>query len=124
MSRKEFSGSGRVYINGTLVADATDISVDIGGDATRVVTTGGSTGEVISDPTKMTANVQHAVPKTGTAIRDVSRFRERQTEVTLKLEVGSNIRTGRGKIVSEKHSTSPGKSEFSFAFQGDVQSVG
>lgn len=124
MARKEFAGAGRLWINGTLVADATSIDVTIGGNSTRIVTTGGNSGEITSDPSMMKVSVQHAVPKTGTAVRDVSRYREQRTDVTLKVQVGNNTRTGRGKITSEKLSGAPGKGEFSFEFEGDAQSVG
>lgn len=124
MARKEFAGAGRAWLNGTLIADATSIDVTIGGNSSRIITTGGNSGEITSDPNMMKVSVQHAVPKTGTAIRDVSRAREAKTDVTLKVQVGNNVRTGRGKITSEKLSGAPGKGEFSFEFEGDAQSVG
>lgn len=124
MARQEFSGGGRIWGNGTLLANATNIDVTIGGNSTRIVTTGGNSGEVTSDPNMMKVSVQHAVPKTGTTVRQISRWRELRTDITLKVQVGNNVRTGRGKITSEKLGASPGKGEFSFEFEGDAQSVG
>lgn len=124
MARKEFSGGGRVFINGTLFGDATSIDVSIGGASSRVNTTGGNTGEIKSDPTMCKISVQHAVPKTGTQIRQISRWREAGTDVTVKVTNGSNTRIAVGKITSEKLSTAPGKADFSFDFEGDAQSVG
>jgi hypothetical protein len=124
MAREEFSGGGRLWIDGTLVAIATSIDVTIGGNSSRIVTTGGLTGEVTSDPTMMKVSVQGAIPKTGTSVRTVSRKRETKTDITLKVQIGNNVRTGRGKITSEKLSGAPGKGEFSFDFEGDAQSVG
>lgn len=124
MAREEFSGGGRLWIDGRLVANATNIDVTIGGPSSRINTTAGNTGEVTSDPTMMKVSVQNAVPKAGTATRDISRYRERRVDVTLKVQVGNNTRTGRGKITSEKLGAAPGKGEFSFDFEGDAQSVG
>lgn len=124
MARKEFSGGGRVWINGTLFADATNIDYSTGGTTTRINTTGGNTGEVKSDPTACKISVQHAVPKTGTQVRQISRWREAGTDVTCKVVVGNNTRVARGKIVSEKLSAAAGKGEFGFEFEGDAQSVG
>lgn len=124
MARKEFAGAGKAWLNGTLVADATSIDVTIGGNSSRVNTTGGNNGEIIVDPNMMKVSVQNAVPKTGTAVRDISRAREAKVDVTLKVQIGNNVRTGRGKITSEKLSGAPGKGEFSFEFEGDAQSVG
>lgn len=124
MARKEFSGGGRVFINGTLYGDALSIDVTIGGSSSRINTTGGNTGEVTSDPTMMKVSVNHAVPKVGAQIKQLSRWREAKTDVTLKVTNGNNTRVGVGKIVSEKLSTAPGKGEFSFEFEGDAQSVG
>ncbi len=124
MARKEFSGGGRLWIDGALLGDATNIDVTIGGASTRIVTTANNTGEVKSDPNMMKVSVQHAVPKTGADVRKISRAREAGTDVTLKVQVGNNVRTGRGKITSEKLSVAAGKGEYSFEFEGDAQSVG
>ena len=124
MARKEFSGGGRVWLNGTLYGDATNIDFSVGGNSTRIVTTAGNTGEVKSDPTMCKISVQHAVPKTGTQVRQISRWREAATDITCKVVVGNNTRTAVGKITSEKLGAAPGKGEFSFEFEGDAQSVG
>ena len=111
MARKEFSGGGRVFINGTLFGDATNIDVTIGGNSSRVVTTAGNTGEVTSDPTMCKISVQHAVPKTGAQVRQISRWREQRTDITVKVVVGNNTRAARGKITSEKLGAAPGKGD-------------
>lgn len=123
MARKEFSGGGRLWLNGTLIADATTISYTRGGGSTRIVTTGGNTGEVKQDPTMAKISVQHAVPKTGNVIRDLSRLLQRAADATWKVQVGNNTRVVVGKITSEKLDTAPGKGDFSFEIEGDVQDV-
>lgn len=124
MARKEFSGGGRLWMDGELIGDATNVDVTIGGNSTRINTTAGNTGEITADPTMMKVSVQKAVPKNGTMVLKVSRAREQKRDVTLKVQVGNNVRTGRGKITSEKLGAGPGKGEFSFEFEGDAQSVG
>lgn len=124
MARKEFSGGGRLFLNGTLIADATTISYTRGGGSARIVTTGGNTGEVKQDPTMAKVSVQHAVPKTGTMIQRLARALEAATDHTWKVVVGNNVRVVRGKITSEKLDTAPGKGDYSFEIEGDAQSVG
>lgn len=124
MSRKEFSGGGRLFGNGSLLADATNIEVSIGGPTSRIVTTGGNTGEVKSDPTMAKVTVSHAVPKTGADITKIRRWHETSSDVTWKVVVGNNTVTIRGKVSSFKMSAAPGKGECSFEIEGDTQSAG
>ena len=124
MARKEFSGGGRLWMDGSLVGDATTISFSRGGGSARIVTTGGNTGEVKQDPTMAKISVQHAVPKTGTAIQRLARALEDASDHTWKVVVGNNVRVVRGKITSEKLDTAPGKGDYGFEIEGDAQSVG
>lgn len=124
MARKEFSGGGRLWMDGTLIADATTIGFSRGGGSSRIVTTGGNTGEVKQDPTMAKISVQHAVPKTGTAIQRLARALEDASDHTWKVVVGNNVRVVRGKITSEKLDTAPGKGDYGFEIEGDAQSVG
>lgn len=124
MARKEFSGGGRLWLDGTLVADATTISFSRGGGSSRIVTTGGNTGEVKNDPTMAKISVQHAVPKTGTTVRTLARALEDGTDHTWKVVVGNNVRVVRGKVTSEKLDAASGKGDFGFEVEGDAQSVG
>jgi len=111
-------------MDGTLIADATTIGFSRGGGSSRIVTTGGNTGEVKQDPTMAKISVQHAVPKTGTAIQRLARALEDASDHTWKVVVGNNVRVVRGKITSEKLDTAPGKGDYGFEIEGDAQSVG
>ena len=124
MARKEFSGGGRLFGNGSLLADATSISVSVGGGTGRVVTTGGNTGEVKSDPTMAKVSVNHAVPKTGADVLKIRRWLRDGTDVTWKVLVGNNTVVVRGKVSSFKMEAAPGKGECSFEIEGDEQSPG
>lgn len=124
MARKEFSGGGRLFGNGSLLADATSISVSVGGGTGRVVTTGGNTGEVKSDPTMAKVSVNHAVPKTGADVLKIRRWLRAGTDVTWKALVGNNTVVVRGKVSSFKMEAAPGKGECSFEIEGDEQDPG
>lgn len=124
MARKEFSGGGRVRGDGTLLADATNIDVTVGGSTSRVVTTGGNTGEVKSDPTMAKISIQHAVPKTGDAVLKIRRWLRAGSDHTWIFTVGNNVVTVRGKVSSAKLGAAPGKGEFSFEVEGDEQDPG
>lgn len=124
MARKEFSGGGRFFGNGSLLGDATNIEVSVGGPTTRVVTTGGNTGEVKSDPTMAKITISHAVAKTGADVLKVRRWHRLSTDVTWKVVVGNNTVTVKGKVSSLKFSAAPGKGEFSFEIEGDEQDPG
>ncbi len=124
MARKEFSGGGRLFGNGSLLADATNIEVSIGGPTSRIVTTGGNTGEVKSDPTMAKVTVSHAVPKIGTDIQKIRRWQDTSADVMWKVVVGNNTVTIKGKVSSLKVSAAPGKGECSFEIEGDAQGAG
>lgn len=124
MARKEFSGGGRLFGNGSLLGDATNIDVTVGGPTSRVVTTGGNTGEVKSDPTMAKIAVSHAVPKTGADLQKIRRWQRRSIDVTWKVVVGNNTVVVIGKVSSFKMTGAPGKGECSFEIEGDEQDVG
>ena len=124
MARKEFSGGGRLFGNGSLLADATNISISIGGNSSRVVTTGGNTGEVKNDPTMCKVSVQHAVPKSGSDVLKIRRWHRAATDITWKVVIGNNTITLVGKVTSFKMDAAPAKGECSFEIEGDEQDPG
>ena len=124
MARKEFSGGGRLFGNGSLLADATNISISIGGNSSRVVTTGGNTGEVKNDPTMCKVSVQHAVPKSGSDVLKIRRWHHAATDITWKVVIGNNTITLVGKVTSFKMDAASGKGECSFEVEGDEQDPG
>lgn len=124
MARKEFSGGGRVWCDGSLVGDATTISATVGGSTSRINTTGGNTGEVTSDPTMAKLSIQHAVAKSGTDVAKIRRYHRQRVDKTWKVVVGNNTLVVRGKVASYKLDAAPGKGEFSFEVEGDEQDPG
>ncbi len=124
MARKEYSGAGRLFGNGSVLGDALNIDVSIGGPTARIVTTGGNTGEVKSDPTMAKITVTHAVPKTGSDILKIRRWHEASADVTWKVVIANNTVTVRGKVSTVKFGTAAGKGEFSLEIEGDAQGVG
>ncbi len=124
MARKEFAGGGRVWADGTLLGDATNISVAIGGSTTRVNTTGGNTGEIKNDPTMAKIDIQHAIPKSGSDVLKIRRWHRAGTDRTWKVQVGNNVVVVRGKVASFKMDAAPGKGECSFSVEGDEQDAG
>lgn len=124
MARKEFSGGGRVWADGSLLGDATNISVSIGGNTSRVVTTGGNTGEIKNDPTMAKIDIQHAIPKSGSDVLKIRRWHRAGTDRTWKILVGNNVVVVRGKVASFKMDAAPGKGECSFSVEGDEQDAG
>ncbi len=124
MARKEFAGGGRVWADGTLLGDATNISVAIGGSTTRVNPTGGNTGEIKNDPTMAKIDIQHAIPKSGSDVLKIRRWHRAGTDRTWKVQVGNNVVVVRGKVASFKMDAAPGKGECSFSVEGDEQDAG
>lgn len=124
MARKEFAGGGRVWADGTLLGDATNISVAIGGSTTRVNTTGGNTGEIKNDPTMAKIDIQHAIPKSGSDVLKIRRWHRAGTDRTWKIVIGNNTVVVRGKVASFKMDAAPGKGECSFSVEGDEQDAG
>jgi hypothetical protein len=124
MARKEFAGGGRVWADGSLLGDATNISVAIGGSTTRVNTTGGNTGEIKNDPTMAKIEVQHAIPKSGSDVLKIRRWHRAGTDRTWKIVIGNNTVVVRGKVASFKMDAAPGKGECSFSVEGDEQDAG
>jgi hypothetical protein len=123
MARKEWAQGCKAWLNGQLLGDALEVSLKIGEGGSRMNTIGGNTGTTVADPTHMTASIKHAVAKTGTDIRRLRRFRTDKTEVTLKVQIGPEVFTGVGKILTCNPSGAPGKAEFDFDFDGDEQAV-
>ena len=124
MARKEFSGGGRAFCNGSLLGDATNIEVSVGGSTSRIVTTAGNTGEVTSDPTMAKVDIQHAVAKSGADVLKIRRLHRSKSDATWKFVVGNNTITVRGKVATFKMSAAPGKGDFSFSIEGDEQDPG
>ncbi len=124
MARKEFSGGGRVWMDGALLGDATNISVTVGGSTTRINTTANNTGEIKSDPTLCKISIQHAVAKSGSDVLKIRRAHRASVDKTWKVQVGNNVVVARGKVSSIKMDAAPGKGDFSFEVEGDEQDPG
>ena len=124
MARKEYSGAGRLFGNGSVLGDALNIDVSIGGPTSRIVTTGGNTGEVKSDPTMAKITVSHAVPKTGNDILKIRRWHEAAAAVPGQVGVAHNPAPVRGRVPPVQFGTAAGKGEFSLEIEGDAQGVG
>lgn len=123
MARKEWAQGCKAWLNGTLIGDALDVNMKIGEAGQRMNTIGGNTGTTVADPTHFTASIKHAVAKAGLDIRKIRRLRTSKAEVTLKVQIGPEIFTAVGKILTCNPSGSPGKAEFDFDFDGDEQEV-
>lgn len=120
MARVDFAGTGKVWINGTLFSEAAKITSTVGGKINRQLTTG-YTGENVEDPTLMEVKIEGAPIRRDSLLTRIDRYRETQEDVTLKVQVGSRVRVGRGKIGPLEEGTEPGKSTFSTSFMGDKQ---
>lgn len=121
MARKEYSGGGKLWLNGTLIADVTQMDLTIGGQTSRVVTTGGNTGEVSSDPTMAKLSGSGAVAKRASDYDRVRRLHKSKADATFRVQIGADTETVIGKVSSVKLSGAVGKGEFSFEIEGDAQ---
>lgn len=119
-NRGDFAGTGKIWVNGTLFAEAAKISVTIGGQINRVVTTA-LTGETAEDPTKCEVQVDGSILRRDSFTARLKRWRRSQEDVTVKVQVGSDVTTMRGKVGPIKIDTENGKSTFSGSFMGDEQ---
>lgn len=117
-NRGDFAGTGKIWVNGTLFSEAAKISVTLGGQINRVVTTG-LTGETIEDPTKAEVQVEGAILKRNSLVARLNGYRRGQDDVTVKVQVGSNVIQTRSKVGPMKIDTENGKSTFSGTFMGD-----
>lgn len=118
--RAAFAGTGKLWVNGTLVSEAADVSGTIGGKLNRVVTLG-LTGETVEDPTLMEVKIEGAILRRNSHLRRLKAYRRRGEDVTLKLQVGEDVYVGQGKFGQMEVKTSNGKSTFSTSFMGDEQ---
>lgn len=119
-SRRDFAGTGKLWINGTLYSEAAKVSVTFGGKLNRQVTLG-HTGETQEDPTLMEAKIEGAPLRRDSLVKRLNRFRRSGADVTLKVQVGEDVSVGRGKVGPMELSTENGKSSFSTSFMGDEQ---
>lgn len=117
-----FSGTGKFWLNGTLISEAARVSGTIGGRINRVVTLG-YTGETTEDPTLMELKIDGSPLRSGSAVTVLRRLRRSGTDCTVKLKIGSETYTGRGKIGPLEISTEQGKATFATSFMGDEQEV-
>jgi hypothetical protein len=119
-NRANIAGTGKLWINGTLVSEAAEVSATIGGKINRTITLG-LTGEVVEDPTLFEAKIDGAILRRQSYLAKIKAFRRAGTDVTLKLQVGDNVSIGRGKFGPIELKTANGKSSFSTSFMGDEQ---
>lgn len=119
-TREAFAGTGKLWVNGTLVSEAAEVSVTVGGKLNRQVTLG-HTGETVEDPTLMEVKIDGAILRRNSYVRRLKGYRRAGTDVTLKVQVGEEVAVGRGKFGPMEMKTSNGKSSFSTSFMGDEQ---
>ncbi len=117
--RKDFAGTGKIWVNGTLVGDAAEVSVKFGGKLNRTVTLNYS-GETREDPNLVTADIKGAVLRSESFVARLQGYIERDEDVRLKVQVGRNVVKARGKLGDAELSTSQGKANFSTNFSGDA----
>lgn len=117
-----FAGTGKLWLNGTLISEAARVSGTIGGRINRVVTLG-YTGETTEDPTLMELKIDGSPLRSGSAVTVLRRLRRSGVDVTVKVKVGSETYTGRGKIGPLEIGTEQGKATFATSFMGDEQEV-
>lgn len=124
MARKEWAANAKAWLQGELAGDVTDVSVKIGEAGQRMNTTGGNTGTTVADPSHFTASFKMPMAKAPGMARKIRVYRQNGTEVTLKVQIGPEVFTALGKILTFAPSGAPGKGEFDFEFDGDEQAVG
>jgi hypothetical protein len=117
-----FAGTGKLWINGTLVSEAARVSGTVGGRLNRVVTLG-HTGETTEDPTMMELKIDGSPLRSSSYVATLRRLRRSGSDVTVKVKIGDQTYTGRGKIGPMEVSTENGKSTFATSFMGDEQEV-
>ena len=121
-TRAQFAGTGKLWINGTLVSEAARVSGTVGGRLNRQVTLG-HTGETVEDPTMMELKIDGAPLRASSYVTTLRRLRRLGDDVTVKVKIGAETFTGRGKIGPLEVSTENGKSTFATSFMGDEQAV-
>ncbi len=119
-TRADFAGTGKLWINGTLVSEAAEVSVKFGGKLNRVVTMGFS-GETREDPNLFTAEIKGAVLRRDSFVGKIEGFVDNDQDVKLKVQVGNNVAKATGKLGDVSLDTSQGKASFSANFSGDKQ---
>lgn len=117
-SRRAFAGTGKMWVNGTLLSEAAKIDATVGGQINRVLTTG-HTGETVEDPTKCEISIDGSILRQSSFTARLKRFRRTQEDVTVKVQIGDQVITMRGKVGPQKFATENGKSTFSGSFMGD-----
>lgn len=121
-TRADFAGTGKLWINGTLVSEAAEVSVKFGGRLNRVVTMGFS-GETREDPNLFTAEIKGAVLRRNSFVKKLRGFVERDEDVRLKVQIGDDVAKAAGKLGDVGLDTSQGKASFSANFSGDKQAA-
>lgn len=120
MARGDFAGTGKTWINATLFSEAGQTNYTPLGKLTRVLTQGYS-GETMDDPTGCEIKFEGAVLRRQSFIARLQGWQDRQEDVTVKVQVGDNVRVARGKIHGLEIKTENGKTTFSCGFMGDKQ---
>lgn len=120
--RKDFAGTGKLWINGTLFSEAAEVSVKYGGKLNRQVTLGFS-GETREDPNLFTADIKGAVLRRESFVKKLNAFVANDVDVRLKVQIGDNVAKAIGKIGELGLDTAQGKSTFSASFSGDRQAA-
>lgn len=116
--RAAFAGTGKLWINGTVFAEAAEVSMKYGGKLNRQVTLGLS-GETREDPNLMTADIKGAMLARDSLVERLNRYNDEDTDITLKVQVGRLVAKAVGKIGELSLDTSQGKTMFAAAFSGD-----
>ena len=116
--RRDFAGTGKTWCNGTLFSEAAQTSVKIGGALNRMVTQG-YTGEVQEDPTRCEISIEGAVLRRSSLVSRLRRWKASGEDITVKVQIGTETVTARGKIGALSVRTENGKSSFSAEFMGD-----
>lgn len=118
--RANFAGTGKLWFNGTIFSEAAKVTATIGGKLNRQVTLG-LTGETTEDPTMMELKIEGAPLKSDSLLDRLHEFRRSGRDVGVKLQIGSRVLKGRGKIGPIEEGTENGKSTFSTTVMGDEQ---
>ena len=121
MSRAQFAGTGKLWVNATLFSEAAKVSGTYGGKLNRQVTLG-HTGETTEDPTMMELKIEGAPLRRDSLLTRLHDLRRSGADLTVKVQIGSMVHIGRGKIGPIEEGTENGKSTFSTSFMGDEQS--
>ena len=119
-NRADFAGTGKLWMNGTLISEAAKVSMKSGGKIQRLVTLG-YTGETKEDPTLAEITIEGAVLRRASLYERIEGWSDREEDVTTRVQIGTISRTVKGKVSDLDLSTENGKSSFSAKVTGDKQ---